>query len=192
MILHFKNNKNNESSIDEFKDKVVNMNTINNYKVNMTIDLSMDIKDMSFNTYSKGNGIIDEINQKQFMFIDTTTMGFTLNTEASNYIDLKTILNKFNDKSSVKKITNEKYKVKFTKQEIDKIINSTQELPSISIEDDIKALVYIKNKYVYRIEYDFSNVISDVKIYKITIEFSDYNEAGEVNIPTEVILNSEE
>lgn len=75
MILHFKNNKNNESSIDAFKDKVVNMNTINNYKVNMTIDLSMDIK----------------------------------------------------------------------------------------------ALVYIKNKYVYRIEYDFSNVISDVKTYKITI-----------------------
>lgn len=106
MILHFKNNKNNESSIDAFKDKVVNMNTINNYKVNMTIDLSMAIKDMSFNTYSKGNGIIDEINQKQFMFIDTTTMGFTLNTEASNYIDLKTILNKFNNKSSVEKITN--------------------------------------------------------------------------------------
>lgn len=186
--------------------------TFNNYN----IEIEMDITIAGVNTNTISKGVMDEQHQKEYLDITTTSMGIvSLNNKmyhdfntgysymtqpyggdvwwkeksASQVVDLGVILDKLISMKNVTKIADNHYKVKMTKEDVGGLMASGNANTS-SISGDIYVEVYTENGYITRLEYDFTNMIKGFEKFTTTIKCSNYDNAGDVEIPQSVIDNA--
>ncbi len=186
--------------------------TFNNYNIEIEMDLT--IAGVETNTVS--TGVMDELHQKEYLDITTTSMGFVsvnnkiyhdFNTgysymtqpyggdvwwkekSASQIVDLGVILDKLISMKNVTKIADNQYKVKMTKNDVKGLMSSGNTNTS-AISGDIYVEVYTDNGYITRLEYDFTNMIKGFEKFTTTIKYSNYDNAGDVEIPQSIIDNA--
>ncbi len=205
---NFVNNYSYDINIEE--STIKNQTTFNtkfdNYKIKATSKVVM----YGMESISYINGVVDELHQKEHLEVNTQVMGINVTTssyvdfakgytytknplydtweksnEATSLIDLTIILNKFKENGSVTKVNSEKYLVKLTKDDIKGLLKYNNTLSQYNLDGDIFVTVYIKDNYVYKLEYDFSQLMDEIDKFSMTIEFYDHNKAGEVTIPVE-------
>ncbi|MBQ8729776.1 MAG: hypothetical protein IJY81_01080, partial [Lachnospiraceae bacterium] len=58
---------------------------------------------------------------------------------------------------------------------------------SSAVRGSIDVDVYVSNGYITKMEYDFTSLFSGFDEYTTTILFSNYNTAGDVQIPQRII-----
>lgn len=185
--------------------------TFNNYNIEITMNTK--VSGIEVKQYSKG--IVDELHQKEYLDFDTTTMditvsnkiyydfntGYTYMTQpyggdvwwkekgTSQMVDLGTILDKLISMENVTKISDNHYKVKMTKNDI-KGLMSFANSDTSAIKGDVNVDVYTENGYIVKLEYDFSKMVSGFELFTTTIKFSNYDNAGDVEIPQTIIDNA--
>ena len=59
-----------------------------------------------------------------------------------------------------------------------------------AIKGDINVDVYTENGYIVKLEYDFSKIVSGFELFTTTIKFSNYDNAGDVEIPETIVNNA--
>lgn len=175
---------------------------IKNYNIKITNVMSM----AGMDSVSVSYGVTDELHQKQYLKTNTEVMGFTVTSEiysdyknnvsytlepfssewykdtgVSNYMSMSLIVDKLNKDKNVTKLGDNKYKVKFSKDDLKTIVN--KDTDTSAIKGDVYGIVYTSGKYITKMEYDFSNIIDLIDKYTMVIEFSNYDKAGDVNIP---------
>lgn len=187
--------------------------TFNNYN----IEIEMDITIAGVNTNTISKGVMDEQHQKEYLDITTTSMGIiSLNNKiyhdfntgysymtqpyggdvwwkdksASQVVDLGVILDKLISMKNVTKIADNHYKVKMTKDDIGGLMASGNANAS-AISGDVYVEVYAENGYITRLEYDFTNMIKGFEKFTTTIKCSNYDNAGDVEIPQSIIDNAQ-
>ena len=187
------------------------MGTIKNY--NIEIALSTKVGGIEVEQYSKG--VVDEVHQTEYLESKTTTMGVSIDSElyqdfktgysymsqpysdkwikqknGTNHFNLEEILTKLKSMENVTKINDNHYKIKMTKKEISNLIGNGSS-NSYSVKGDAYIDVYVENEYITELKYDFSKMISGYDTFNSTIKFANYNNAGDVNIPSDVLSNAE-
>lgn len=60
--------------------------------------------------------------------------------------------------------------------------NYDSSLGNYDLNGDIYVTVSVNAGYISKLEYDFSNLIAEINQFTMSIEFYDYNAAGDVNI----------
>ena len=175
-----------------------------NYKVKM--DMSMEM--MGMEATSTGEGVVDEINQTEYIKSRTSSMGvyedvevytdfkngnsYTYSGMSPNWIkassgvnkvDLKTLNDLINCKG--KKLATNKYEVTINQEDLNKVYGSG--LSEYGLTSDVKVIAYTDGTHVIKAEYDFSGLIEYVDSFKVTLEYSDFGNAGDVIIPDEVL-----
>jgi len=186
--------------------------TFNNY--NIEIDMDITIAGMNTKTISKG--VVDELHQKEYLDVTTTSMGLiSVNNKiyydfnsgysymtqpyggdvwwkeknATQTVDLGAILEKLISMKNVTKVSDNHYKVKMTKEDIKGLIESGNSTTS-ALNGDVYVEVYTENGYITKLEYDFTELVSGFEKYTTTIKYSNYNQAGDVEIPQSIIDNA--
>ena len=81
-------------------------------------------------------------------------------------------------------------KVKMTKDDIGGLMASGNANAS-AISGDVYVEVYTENGYITRLEYDFKDMIKGFEKFTTTIKCSNYDNAGDVEIPQSVIDNAQ-
>ena len=185
--------------------------TFNNYNIEITMNIKVSGTEVT--QYSKG--IVDELHQKEYLDFDTTTMGITVSNKIyydfntgytymtqpyggdvwwkekgiSQMVDLGTILDKLISMENVTKVSDNHYKVKMTKNDIKGLMSSANSNTS-AIKGDVNVDVYTENGYIVKLDYDFSKMISGFELFTTTIKFSNYDNAGDVEIPQTIVDNA--
>lgn len=186
--------------------------TFNNY--NIKVEMNTQISETLVESIS--SGVVDELHQKEYLESDITTMGIiTVSTKlyydfnsgytymtqpyggdvwwkvkgTSQLVDLGAILDKLINMKNVTKVSNNHYKVKVTKDDVRGLISSGNTDTSL-IKGDIYVEVYTENGYIVKLCYDFTNLVEGFDLFTATITFSNYDNAGDVEIPQTIINNS--
>jgi len=185
--------------------------TFDNYNIETTINT----KTSGIEVIQYSRGVVDELHQKEYLDFDTTTMGVTLSNKiyydfntgytyltqpyggdvwwkekgTSQMVDLGKILDKLVAMEDVTKISENYYKVKMSKDDIKGLVNSAKSNPS-AIKGDVNIDVYTENGYIVKLEYDFTKMISGFDLFTATINFSNYDNAGDVEIPQTIVDNA--
>lgn len=181
----------------------------NNYKISMTSRLVTSTNGMDVTTDITSEGVMDELHQMQYLSMNASVMGMTVNTQSyidyskgitymkqpfsdtwtktntgSSLINISNIISKFEDMSTITKIDDNKYRVIFSKDDVKNLLATAS---SSTIDGSVSAIVYLKDSRISKLEYDFSNLISFAKVFTITIDVFDYNNANDVIIPSGVV-----
>lgn len=196
----------------EFAENSEFVTTFNNYN----IEVEMDITIGGVNTNTVSTGVVDELHQKEYLDVTTTSMGiislnnkmyhdfntgYTYMTQpyggdvwwkeksASQMVDLGAILDKLISMKNVTKISDNHYKVKMTPDDI-KGLMASGNAGSATFSGDVYVEVYTENGYITKLEYDFSEMIKGFDLFTTTIKYSNYDNAGDVEIPQSIIDNA--
>lgn len=195
----------------KFAENTEYVTTFSNYN----IDIVMNTKIGGIEVEQHSKGIVDELHQKEYLDVNTTTMGFTISTkmyydfnngctymtqpyggdawwkenDASKLIDLGKILDKLISMKNVTKISKNHYKVKMTPSDLKGLMTSAKSNTS-AIKGNVDVDVYTENGYIVKLEYDFSKMVKGFELFKTTINFSNYDKAGDVKIPQTIIDNA--
>lgn len=186
--------------------------TFNNYNIEIKMDLT--IAGVTTNMVSIGK--VDEQHQKEYLDVTTTSMGLvSLNNKvyhdfnsgwtymtqpyggdvwwkeksASQMVDLGVILNKLISMKNVTKLSDNHYKVKMDKNDIKGLLSFGNADVS-TLSGDVYVDVYTENGYITKLEYDFSKMIKGFEKFTTTIKCSNYDNAGDVEIPQSIIDNA--
>lgn len=196
---------NGEKEDDVIKDNEFNTK-FDNYRMKATSTITMS----GMETIAISEGVVDEKNQKQYLKTTTTVMGIDVVTEtysdfnngitytsvpftstweksngASEFVDLANMMVTFEENGDVTKVSDNHYKIKMSPSDIEGLLSSNDTTGAIS--RDIYVDAYVNNGYITKLEYDFSGMISGIEKYIMVIEFFDFNNAGDVVIPNEVM-----
>jgi len=197
----------NQTGLKTIKNTQEFNTNFNNYRIKATTNMLM--YGMETTTYI--DGVVDELHQKEYLKTTTQVlgMGFEIGTYvdfhngytytqnpltgtwektagATSLIDLSIILDKFKETGNVTEVNKDHYLVKLEKDDIQGLLKYNGTLSEYKLEGEIFVNVYIKDNYVSKLEYDFSNLIAEIEKFNMTIEFYDHNKAGDVSIPVEV------
>ena len=99
-------------------------------------------------------------------------------------IDIVGILTKIKSMKNVTKIEENHYKVQIKPDELKDLIGNNYD---ISINNDVYVDVQLKSGFIEQIDYDFGNITPNVDKFTASIKLSDYNQAGDVIIPKEIL-----
>ncbi len=202
-------------TIDTKNNKQQNNNEYITSFNNYNIEIIINTKNNGVELEQHSKGTIDELHQKEYLETKTNTMGIKITNKiyydfdtgytyisqpfkedywlkekgTSQIVDLGKILDKLISMEDVTKISNNHYKVKMTENDIKNLINFANSSSS-TIKKDINIDVYTKNGYIVELKYDFTKLISGFEQFTTTIKFSNYNNAGNVEIPQTIINNA--
>lgn len=205
---------NNDQSLNMNDEEILldNSEFVTTFK-NYEIEIEMDITINGVNTNSVSKGVMDELHQKEYLDITTISMGIVslsnkmyhdFNTgysymtqpyggdvwwkdkSASQMVDLGSMLDKLISMKNVTKVSDNHYKIKITEEDIDGILSSGNANTS-SIIGDIYVEVYTENGYITKLEYDLTDILKGVEKFTTTIKYSNYDNAGDVEIPQSII-----
>ena len=101
--------------------------------------------------------------------------------------NLQAVIENLQTPGKAKMLTEERYELKVTGDELyDMLICSGAgyDFSDVIVPKDLTATVFIKGKYITKIKYDFSDMVTSFKKLTIVAEFSKYNDAGDVTIPS--------
>lgn len=199
---------------DENLDDLKFVTKFNNY--NVKINMETEVAGVS--TKMESSGTVDEVNQKEYLDVTTTTMGlisvsnkvyqdynagYTYMTQPyggdvwykeksiSQTVDLGLFISKLNQMEDVTLESENHYKVKMVPSDIAGLLESSDTDVS-GLNGDIYVDVYTENGYIVKMEYDFTELISIFDKFTTVIEFSDYDTAGDVEIPQSIIDSAKE
>lgn len=182
---------------------------IKNYRINVTTVLALS-NDESLSTTTVSNGIVDQLHQREYLSSTTTVMGMNVsydiytdyangisytqipfsNTWDVSYdgaqtVDISKIIDQFNDMGSVEYVSDNCYRVTIPAENLQGSLSTAGNDNSFQLgSGDVTALVYVTGEYITRMEYDFAPLLKGIHQFDVTIEFSDYNNAGDVTIPS--------
>ncbi len=202
-------------TIDVKNSKVVKNSEYNTSFKNYNIEVTMHTKVIGIEVESHSKGTVDELHQKEYLDSDNTTLGMTLSSKlyydfnsgitymtqpfggdtwwkekgTSQLVDLKKILNQLTTMKDVQTVSKNHYKVKMSKKDIEGLMNDAKADTS-AIKGDVYVDVYTENGYITKLEYDFSDMIDTMELFTATIEFSNYDKAGDVEIPQVIVDNA--
>ncbi|MBQ4283487.1 MAG: hypothetical protein IJB96_06140 [Lachnospira sp.] len=186
--------------------------SINNYSMKATMNITMS----GITTTSVMTGKVDQLHQKEYIKTQVMAFGIAVSEvetyadfaagvtyasvptmtgsqwqkekSASQLVDMKGILNNLTSMKNVEKISDTQYRIKMSASEVQGLMESgSNDVNTSGITGTIDVDVYVSNGYITKMEYDFSKLVSGIQKYTTTITFSDYNTAGDVNIPQVVI-----
>ena len=179
---------------------------------NYNIEIEMTTKTSGIELTQHSKGVVDELHQKEYLETEMNTMGIPITTKtysdfetgysytsqpmsddvwlkdesASQMVDLKVILEKLKSNKNVEKISEDHFKVKMDKKDMQAMMKQANSNSS-ALSGDVEIEVYTENDYITKLEYDFTDMIKGFDLFKATITFSNYNNAGDVEIPASVI-----
>ncbi len=186
--------------------------SFSNYKmtVNMTFAMS------GIETVSTSTGVMDELHQKQYLKTSTSAFGMTLTSmetytdfdagctytsvpnpvtgqsqwtkdkSVSQIVDIKNVLKMLSSMENVEKVSDSQYRIKMSSSEVQGLMKNS-DVDASAVAGTVDVDVYVSNGYITKMEYDFSKMFTSYNKFKTTITFSDYNSAGDVNIPQSVV-----
>lgn len=186
--------------------------TFSNYEIE--IDMDITVAGITTNSFSKGR--VDELHQKEYLDVTTTSMGLVSVTNkvyydyatgmsymtqpyggdvwyksksSSQTVDLGVILDKLKSMKNVTKVSDNHFKVKMTSDDV-KGLMASGNASTATLNGDVYVDVYTENGYITKLEYDFTKLLKGFDLFTTTIKFSNYNNAGDVVIPQSVINNA--
>lgn len=189
--------------------------TFENYKINIEMDVTL----AGFTTKTQSQGVIDEKHQKEYLettinsgdFVTITNYSYTdfyggktyttqifdsdkwtVGETLSQPVDLGVILDKLNSSKKVEEIDENHFRVKLSKRDLKSMLTNPDTDVSVII-GSVYVDVYTRDGYIERLDYDFSKaLLKTLGNVQISMTFSDYDMAGDVNIPQEIINNATE
>lgn len=111
---------------------------------------------------------------------------WTKEKSVSQIVDIKNVLKMLTTMENVEKVSDSQYRIKMSASEVQGLMNNS-DVDASGISGTIDVDVYVSNGYIAKMEYDFSKMFTSYNKFKTTITFSDYNNAGDVNIPQSVV-----
>lgn len=208
------NNQNNTSSTktNPTNDKNNLVTKFDNYNV----DITMDIEVSGTKMVTTFTGTVDEKNQIEYLKANISMMGMSITTEtytdfkngitymsepitggwikeseSSQIVDLNSILDSLINMENVTKVDDNHFKVLITNNDIKGILEAS-DVDFDDISGEISADVFTNNGYIDEIDYDFSNLVDAFEAFTLNMKISNYNSAGSVTIPDEVIESATE
>ena len=207
------NTKDNSDKNNNKSDNSKNFETkYDNY--NITVDLSMEASGMSVD--ASFTGTVDQKNQVEYLKMSMNMLGMNMSSEtytdlkngitytsepltgswiketgASQMVDLDEFLNELKNMKNVEKVDNNHFKIKITNEDIKGMLDASD----VNLNDfggEISADVFTNNGYIEEIKYDFGNISEELGTFKMNIKLSNYNKAGSITIPDEVIEKATE
>ena len=191
-------------------DKIVT--NFDNY--NIDVDMTMEVSGMSVK--SKMSGTVDEKNQIEYLKMSMDMLGMSFNIEsysdfkngvtytyepfsgewsketgANKTLDLNNLLNTLKSMQNVVKIDDNHFKVKINNNEIMGMLDDS-DIDFSNITGDILADIFTNDGNIEKIKYDFSNLTDEFGEFSMEINISNYNKAGSVTIPDDVISSATE
>ena len=202
--------KTDKIDVPEISDKEED-NTYETKFKNYKLKANSTIEVYGYATTTVTEGVVDELHQKEYLKSTTETMGIEIVTEtysdfakgitytsvpftsdwekttgASSFVDLTTIMDKLEDAGTTTKISENEYKIKLSSEDVQGLMDSSNSTGSSTIKGDIYVHVFVEGDYVTKLEYDFSGLIEGIDKFTMIIEFSDFNIAGDVEIPKSI------
>ncbi len=183
-----------------------------NYNVKINLDMTM----YGMETTSVSEGVVDEKNQREYLKMTTEAMGMPIETEI--YYDFTTgisytsvpyiggwtmseddgdrplglaeIRDKILGLDDVTKVSDGHFKVKMSAEDAQGLTSTADDT---TYTGEVEVDVYIAGGHITKLEYDMSEIAQEMGIesIKASIEFSNYNTAGSVEIPASVINSAE-
>ena len=177
----------------------------------------MDMTFAGITTNSISKGVVDELHQKEYLDVTTTSMGIVSvsnkiyydfvtgvsyatqpyggdvwykSKDGGQIVDLGVILDKLKSMKNVTKISDNHFKVKMTPEDVKGLMASSGNASTATLSGDVYVEVYTENGYITKLEYDFTDLVKGFDLFTTTIKFSNYNKAGDVVIPDSVIKNA--
>ena len=203
-------NNNSNSNKENDNNKIVTK--FKNYNVDIT--MVMEVNDMTLTTYLTGT--VDEENQLEYLKMNIEMYGMNVSSEtyidfkngvsyisepfsggwikqkgASQTVDLNSIIEAMNQMQNVNKIDDNHYKVVITNDDIKGLL-SNSDTDFDDITGQMEADVYVNDGYIDEIKYDFSNLTLEFGEFTMDMKISNYNNAGSVTIPNEVLESATE
>ncbi len=192
------------------KDNELGLKTdIKNYKITSTVNMTMSVSGQEMTTKTTSNGSVDQENGIEYLVTEANVYGFKVTTKS--YVDFKNnltytstdlttgwtkttgsaesfkieeMLDKFSDLDALTKIDDKTYEIKLSSSDIKGLIDDSEDLDDF--KGDMKATVSIDDGYITKIVYDLNNIHESISKFNMVITLSDYNEAGPLEIPSEV------
>jgi len=199
-------NEENKTDTETSNDKVFKT-TFDNYRIRAYSTIEV----YGYTTSSVIEGAMDEKHQKEYLKTTTETMGIEVVMEtysdfdkgytyssvpftsmwekgegATQFIDLANIMEKLEKNGDVTKISDSEYKIKLTSEDVKGLMNSNDSTSTAQISGNIYVNAFVTDGYITKLEYDFSGLIEGIDKFTMTIEFSDFNNAGDVEIPSNI------
>lgn len=195
------------------KDTIKNTKVFDTKFENCKIKGESNVSVNGIETISKYEGILDQKHQKEKLIVTTSVFGINVDTESysdfnsgysytknplsatwektsssSSIKDLSSFIDILNEKKSneIKQISPNHYSIKLNSKEARDLFNDDNP-ENLTFKKDALIDVYIKDGHISKMEYDFTGIINEVEKFHMVLEFYDYNNAGEVLIPTEVL-----
>ena len=176
----------------------------------------MDIEVSGKKMVTTFTGTVDEKNQIEYLKANISMMGMSITTEtytdfkngitymsepitggwikeseSSQIVDLNSILDSLINMENVTKVDDNHFKVLITNNDIKGILEAS-DVDFDDISGEISADVFTNNGYIDEIDYDFSNLVDAFEAFTLNMKISNYNSAGSVTIPDEVIESATE
>ncbi len=207
------NNNNKINNLNNNNDEGKNISTkFDNY--NIDVDVTMEVSGMAVK--AKFAGTVDEKNQIEYLKMTMEMFGINVSSEtytdlkngvtymsepitgswikekgASQMVDLNSLLDSLKSMKNVDIIDNNHFKVKITNDDIKGMLDAT-DADIDDITGDIFAEIFTNNGYIEEIKYDFSNISEEFGDFSMNMKLSNYNKAGDIIIPNEVIESATE
>ncbi|MGN0350718.1 MAG: hypothetical protein ACI4ES_03625 [Roseburia sp.] len=184
---------------------------IDNYNVTITTTLAL-LEDEELETTTVSTGVVDQLHQKEYLSSTTSVMGMDVDYEiytdyakgisyteipftgtweqddsGAQTVDITTILDKIKNEDELEKVSENCYRMTFSAEDLKGSLNTAGSDNSYKLgSGEVTALVYVKDGYITKMEYDFAELLSGIRKFDVVIEFSNYNNAGDVNIPESI------
>ncbi|MBR6697889.1 MAG: hypothetical protein IKL73_06420 [Lachnospiraceae bacterium] len=183
---------------------------IDNYSLTATMTMTMS----GIKTTSVMTGKVDELHQKEYLKTQVKAFGMVVSSVetytdfargitytsvpttsgtqwqredgASYLVDMLGIIDNLNSMENVEEIDTNHYRIKLNTEEMSGLLESGDNNSS-AVRGSIDVDVYVSNGYITKMEYDFTSLFSGFDEYTTTILFSNYNTAGDVQIPQRII-----
>lgn len=204
---------------DVFLESIQKMKTLDNYEMNMTLDMNYKVSEEEEHLSMNNQVLIDEKNkiykltysfsddedsyntESYMQLLDEGYLSYSKSEETwykSTYHEETTvteIFNIINDVTEVKEVSNGKYQLILSDEALKKLIEA-YEFNDVCNPDSIVVYAYFGNDYItgvdiiFPIEYVEDETIIGTGEVKLIFKFSKFNELGEVKIPEEIINNA--
>lgn len=183
---------------------------------NYDVDVTMKMELAGVEMVSVLSGAADEVNQTEHFKISVTSLGMTVSmesysdfkngytyisepifggwtrySEAEKVVDLNSIVNSLINSSKTTKIDDNHYRIVISSDTIEGIMD-TSDIDYNLLDGDVNADVYLNNGNISKIVYDMGEMMKGVSSFTLEMEISNYNNAGSVVIPDEVIKSATE
>lgn len=188
-----------------------NMKSLDNYHMNLTMDVTMSYEGASLSMSMSAKSDIDVKNNKGYM--ETTATFFGMTETIPSYFEIndgvtttytknedvwtKTTseesanvdFNIFTSASSIEEVEGEEntYKINLTEEQIKELMSSTGETEEEMDLSNVTIKVTVNDKKITKVQ---MNVPATEGTIDATFEFSKFNEVNNVTIPQEVIDNA--